>query len=185
MGARLALEAFSFCNARNVPPVARAVLVYMALRALDEPSASGQPARRSFLRRSELGLAIGRMMPDREPPADAPIEQRREWDAADQAIVRALRLLKKEQGIREVAAGRAGRTVEYELVMAGALFTERPPETDTHVSTGGRLVTFSTDAQRPPKEPLMNQKKTGMTKSPQASILRASVDNRDETRDIA
>lgn len=128
VGARLALEAFAFANMANLrsarpkaklalAPTARVLLVYMALRALDEDSPSGQQARRSFMRRSELGLAIGRFMPDREPPATADGGLRRAWEADDQAIKRALRELKAVGAIRELRPARAGRTAEFEITL--------------------------------------------------------------------
>jgi hypothetical protein len=128
MGARLALEAFAFANMANLQsarpkaklalaPTARALLVYMALRALDDDSPSGQKARRSFMRRSELGLAIGRFMPDREPPESADVALRRSWEADDQAIKRALRELKAVGAIREIRPARAGRTAEFEITL--------------------------------------------------------------------
>lgn len=128
MGARLALEAFAFANMANLrsprpnaklalPPTARVLLVYMALRALDEDSPSGQQARRSFMKRSELGLAIGRFMPDREPPLSADEGLRRAWEADDQAVKRALRELKAVGAIREIRPARAGRTAEFELTL--------------------------------------------------------------------
>jgi hypothetical protein len=128
MGARLALEAFAFANMANLQsarpkaklalaPTARVLLVYMALRALDDDSPSGQKARRSFMRRSELGLAIGRFMPDREPPESADVALRRSWEADDQAIKRALRELKAVGAIREIRPARAGRTAEFEITL--------------------------------------------------------------------
>lgn len=116
MGAKLALEAVAYCNLKRIDPVPRCLLMYMALRALDDASGSpDRPARLSFLRRSELGLALGRFMPDRKPHKDAPEIERRQWEKDDQAIIRALRALKRAGAIREVSAGRNGRTVEYEI----------------------------------------------------------------------
>ena len=73
LGGQARVEAFAFANMANLrstrpnaklalSPTARVLLVYMALRALDEDSSSSQRARRSFMRRSELGLAIGRLI---------------------------------------------------------------------------------------------------------------------------
>lgn len=128
MGARLALEAFAFANMANLrstrpnaklalSPTARVLLVYMALRALDEDSSSSQRARRSFMRRSELGLAIGRFMPDHEPPPSADDSLRRSWEADDEAIKRALRQLKAVGAIRQIRPARAGRTAEFEITL--------------------------------------------------------------------
>jgi hypothetical protein len=118
MGATLALQAVGFANLAKLNPTARCVLNYMALRALDDASATPQtPSRRSFMRRSELGLAIGRFMPDSEPGPDAPIEERRQWNADDQAIWRALYCLKAAGAIKERRKARTGWTVEYEIIL--------------------------------------------------------------------
>ncbi|GAA4147115.1 hypothetical protein GCM10023068_22120 [Leifsonia shinshuensis] len=159
MGATLALEASAYCNLHQIDPVPRCVLVYMALRSLDDASgAAERPARRSYLSRAQLGLAIGRFMPDREPPPDAPLEQRRQWDADNKAIVRALRTLKAAHAIREVASARPGRTVEFEICLGRGADAQRHPSGDAHRPPRGTLTVPETDAHRPPKE---NEEKSG------------------------
>jgi hypothetical protein len=117
VGAKLALAAYAYANTHKLKPVPRALLAYMALRALDEDSGSGQKAGRSFMKRSALGVGIGRMMADREPSADAPAEERKAWDADDQAISRALRSLKAVNAIREISSGHSGRTSEFDICL--------------------------------------------------------------------
>lgn len=183
MGANLALEASAYCNLRRIKPVPRCVLVYMALRSKDDASGTPEyPARRSFLSRAQLGLAIGRFMPDREPGPDAPVEERRQWDADDQAIIRALRALKTAGAIREVASARPGRTVEYELCLGRGEVTKRPPQGDAERHPRGTFFDSESDAHRPPKEQEEKSGEVGgRNYAGRASHLQP-VDNSDERR---
>lgn len=163
MGAQLALAAFGFANTADLKPVARILLVFMALRALDADSETGQKARRSFMKRSELGVAIGRMMPDREPGPAASLEERKAWDADDQAVTRALRALKAAGAIREVGSAYTGRTTEFEVCLVNNSHdhTDPPSRNVPHSPTkneptGVRFVNRQGDAERTPKEPSMN-----------------------------
>lgn len=152
MGASLALEAIGFSNQSQIPYAPRCLLIWMALRALDDASARAErPARRSFLRRSELALGLGRFMPDTAPGTDASEEIRLAWDADDQAVVRALRALKNAGAIRQVAAGRNGRTVEYEIHLGNEGSLSVPLKPTLSVPLGGRLVTFEPTLTVPPR----------------------------------
>ncbi len=160
MGASLALEAVGYCNQMGIAPVPRNLLLFMALRALDDQSGSpAQPARRSFMRRAELGVGIGRTMADRQPAADAPEAERLAWDADDKAIVRALRSLREADAIREVSHGHNGRTSEYVINLGQSQFggirwedRKRHPSKDTNRHPTGHPASPNGDSQRHPKE---------------------------------
>lgn len=166
MGAQLALAAFGFANLADLKPVARALLVFMALRALDDGTGKGKPERRSFMKRSQLAVGIGRMMPDREPGPDASAEAHQAWDADDQAVSRALRSLKTTGAIREVAPAHAGRTSEYEICLdlASRKNSRTGSQTVPLIPTknepvGVRFVTELGDGERTPKKQVRNNQK--------------------------
>ena len=160
MGAQLALEAIGYSNTKAIPPVPRNLLLFMSLRALDDQSGStSQHARRSFMRRSELGVGIGKTMADRQPSTDAPRSERLAWEADDKAIVRALRALRQADAIREYSPGHNGRTSEYVINLGrtdlgGSRYEDRKrhPSQDTDRHPTGHEVSPNGDINRHPKE---------------------------------
>jgi len=169
MGAQLALQAHAFANTANLSTVPRLLLWWMATRALDEDSTSGQRARRSFMARPELAFGLGRMMADRQPSADAPKADRDEWERHDQAVKRALTELKRAGAITLVRAGHSGRSSEYEITLRRpAASTATVPLLGTeNVPVGGRSLTKKGDHETSPQgEEINHEKKQG--EQPQA-----------------
>lgn len=190
MGAKLAMAAIGYANATGISMTPRALLLWMALRALDDDSPTGQTSRRSFMRRSELGVGIGRMMPDREPGPDASAEARSQWNADDQAVGRALRELKRSGAIAEVGSAHNGRVSEFEICLgsypqadqnATDEISKRSPSFSESESVGLRNLKLRTSQNVAPINHLMNHHETrGEQQQVAGESYVAAVDNSKE-----
>lgn len=177
MGANLALEAVAYCNTKQIEATPRVLLMWMALRALDDDSARpGSPARRSFMRRQELAVGLGRMMPDRKPREDD-VEALRAWDADDQAVTRCLRRLKVANAIEEVGRAHNGRTVEYEINLGRPSSLTVPLSSTVSVPVGGRSVKNPPSLSVPPIRTDEKEKKPGRQPRPTQAPHFIPVDN--------
>lgn len=152
MGAQLVLEAIAYSNTANIDYAPRCLLLWMAVRALDDASATpDRPARLSFMSRAQLGVGMGKFMPDREPGPDASAEEHRKWNADQRAIGRAVESLKASGAIVEVERGRNGWNATY-LIDLGRRSASTFPTLSVHLpapaSTAKRRP--SSDAERRP-----------------------------------
>lgn len=178
MGAQLAIEAIAYANTVGLDYAPRCLLNWMALRAIDDSSATPErPARMSYMSRAELGVGIGRFMPDREPGPDAPVEERRQWEADERAVARAVAALKAVHAIEEANKPRNGWTAKYRITLGRRSTSSFPrakvtvaattkgdanhhprtdgkrhPRTDVERHPSRRSTSPRGDAQRDPKE---------------------------------